>query len=57
MKTSEASGDGQKALKELVARYKVTDEVIRSTMEKLVNTSIKKGQDPDDYFMQKIRSF
>ena len=57
MKTSEASGDGQKALKELVARYKVTDEVIRSTMEKLVNTSIKKGQDPDDYFMQKTRSF
>ena len=48
------SGDGLKALQELVSMYnKVTGEVIRTTMEKLVNTSMKQGQDPDDYFMEK----
>ena len=52
---SGTNGDGQKTLEELVAKYnKVTDEVIRGTMEKkLVDTSIKQGQDPDDYFVEK----
>ena len=47
---SGTSGDGLKALQELVGKYnKVTDEVIRATMEKLVNTSMNQGQDPDDH--------
>ena len=51
---SATSGDGLKALQKLVGKYnKVTDEVIRATMEKLANTSMKQGQDPDDYFMEK----
>ena len=47
------SGNGQQALFELVSKYKVTDEVIRSTIDILVNTPIKEGEDPDDYFMEK----
>ena len=40
--TTDTSGDGLKAVQELVGKYnKITDEVIRATMEKLVNTSIK----------------
>ena len=32
---------------------KVTDEFIHATMEKLVNTSMKQDQDPEDYFIEK----
>ena len=47
-------GNGQQALHELVNKYKkVTDEVIRSTMDQLVNTTMKQGEDPDGYFMEK----
>ena len=50
----EISGDGQAASKELYNTYdKVTDEVIRATMEELVNTPMEPGQNPDDYFNQK----
>ena len=50
----EISGDGQAAFKELCNTYdKVTDEVIRATMEELVNTPMEPGQNPDDYFNQK----
>ena len=50
----EISGGGQAAFKELCNTYdKVTDEVIRATMEELVNTPIEPGQNPDDYFNQK----
>ena len=48
------TGDGQKALQELVSKYsKVTDEVIRAKMDKLVNTNMEQGEDPDSYFMEK----
>lgn len=48
------SGDGQKALQDLVGKYnKVTDEVIRAKMETLVNTPMTDQQDPDDFFMEK----
>ena len=52
MKTPQVQeGDGQMALQELVGNYnKVTDDVIRSTMDKLVNSPMKRGQDPDDSF-------
>ena len=51
---SGTSGDEVKTLQELVAKYnKVTDEAILATVEKLVNTSIKQGQDPNDYLMEK----
>ena len=47
----EISGDGQAAFKELCNTYdKVTDEVIRATMEELVKTPMEPGQNPDDYF-------
>ena len=50
----EISGDGQAAFKELCNTYdKVTDEVIRATMEELMNTPMGPGQNPDDYFNQK----
>ena len=50
----EITGDGQAAFKELCNTYdKVTDEVIRATMEELVNTPMEPGQNPDDYFNQK----
>ena len=52
--TAGTSGNGQRALLEIVSKYKkVTDEVILSTMDKLVNTMMKPGQDPDDDFMEK----
>ena len=45
---------GQMALEDLVEKHnKVTNEVARATMEKLVNTSMKQGQDPDEFFMEK----
>ena len=48
------TGDGQKALRELVSKYnKVTDEVIRAKMDKLVNTNMEQGEDPDSYFIEK----
>ena len=48
------TGDGQKALQELVLKYnKVTDEVIQAKMDKLVNTNKEQGEDPDSYFMEK----
>ena len=48
------SGDGQAAFKELCGNYdKVTDEVIRATMEELVNTPMEPGQNPDTYFNKK----
>lgn len=51
---TEISGDGQAAFKELCNNYnRVTDEVIRATMEELVNTQMEPGQNPDDYFNQK----
>ena len=51
---SEISGDGQAAFKELCGNYdKVTDEVIRATMDELVNTPMEHGQNPDDYFNKK----
>ena len=50
----EISGDGQATFKELCNTYdKVTDEVIRATMEELVDTPMEPGQNPDDYFNQK----
>ena len=52
--TGTTSGNGQQALLELVSKYKkVTDEVIRSTTDKPVNTTMKQGEDPDDYFKEK----
>ena len=51
---SEISGDGQAAFKELCGNYdKVIDEVIRASMEELVNTPMEPGQNPDDYFNKK----
>ena len=48
---SEISDDGQTVFKELCGNNdKVTDEVIRATMEELVNTPMEPGQNPDDYF-------
>ena len=48
------SGNAHLALESLVKKYNnVTDEVVRATMEKLVNTSMKQGQNPDDFFMEK----
>ena len=41
---SEISGDGQAAFKKLCGNYdKVTDEVIRATMEELVDTPMEPG--------------
>ena len=51
---SEISGDGQAASKELCGNYdKVADEVIRATMEELVNTPMEPGQNTDDHFNKK----
>ncbi|CAB1116962.1 unnamed protein product [Ectocarpus sp. CCAP 1310/34] len=51
---SKISGDGQAAFQELNLNYnKVTDEVIRATMEELINTPMEPRQNPDDYFNQK----
>lgn len=52
--TTGSRGDRQSVLQELAEKYNnVTDEVIRVTMEKLVNTDMKNGQDTDYYFMKK----
>ena len=52
--TTGTSGDGQQALLELVNKCKkVTDEVILSTMDKLVSTTMKLRKNPGDYFMEK----
>ena len=41
------SGNGQQAPQELVQKYnKVTDEVVRAAMAKLVNTATTHNQDP-----------
>ena len=51
---SEISRDGQAAFKELCGNYdEVTDEVIRATMEELVNTPMEPGQNPDDLLKKK----
>ena len=48
------SGSGQQALIELINKYKnVTHTVTRSIMDKLVNTTMKQGENPDGYFMEK----
>lgn len=53
---NEISGDGHSAFEELCESYnKVTDEVIRATMEQLQNTQMNPGENPDDYFDQKHR--
>ena len=45
---SEISDDGQAAFKELCRNYdKVADEVIRATMEELVNTPMEPGKKTD----------
>ena len=47
------TGDEQNTLQELVSKYnKVTDEVIRAKMDKLVNSNMGQGEDPDSYFME-----
>ena len=47
------TGDGLKALQELVSKHnKVTNEVIRAKLDKLVNTNMKQGEDPNSYFMK-----
>ena len=51
---SKISGDGQAAFKELCGNYdKVTDEVIRATIEELVSSPMEPGQNPDDHFNKK----
>lgn len=51
---SEISGNGQAAFEELRSNYdKVTDQVLRATMEELVNTTMEPMQNPDDYFNKK----
>ena len=48
------TGDGQNALQELVSKYnKVSNEVIRAKMDKLVNSTMKQGEDPDSSCMEK----
>ena len=48
--TAGTSGNGQPTLLELVGKCnKVTDEVIRSTMNKLVDSTMKQGQDRDNF--------
>ena len=51
------TGDGQKAIQELVAKYNnVTDEVIQVKMYKLVNSNMKQGEDPDCHCMENTLS-
>ena len=46
-------GNGQKAWQELESKFlKVTDDIIRAKLAELAATSMKPGQDPDDYFME-----
>ena len=48
------TGDGQKALQELVSKYnKVPDEVILATIDKLDDTNMEQGEVPDFYFTEK----
>ena len=48
------TGDGHKAIQKHVSKYnKVTDEVIRAKMDKLVNTNMEQGEDPDSHFMER----
>ena len=49
------SGDGQAAFEELCNTYnRVTDEVIRAKMEQMDTTAMNPGENPDDYFNNKI---
>ena len=49
------SGDGQAAFQELCDNYdRVTDEVIRAKMDEMENNPMNPGENPDDYFNQKI---
>ena len=48
------TGDIQQALQDLFLKYnKVTVEVIRAQMGKLLNSNMEQGEDPDCYFMEK----
>ena len=48
------TGDGQNTLQERASKYnKVTGALIRAKMDKLVNSNIKQGEDPDSHFMEK----
>ena len=52
--TTGASGNGRQALLDLVGKYnKVTDDLIRSTMDKLVDSTMQLGQDPHEFFVEK----
>ena len=47
------TGDSGKVLQELLSKYnKVIDEVIRAKMDKLVNSNMEQGEDPDSHFME-----
>ena len=49
-------GNGQAALRELESKYlKITNETIRATQEALAATSMKEGQDPDEYINEATR--
>lgn len=48
------SGNGQKAVQEFRDSYnKVMDEVVRTTMQRLVNSSMEPDQDTDHYYFMK----
>lgn len=59
LKHKDENGTGGKGKKgsagaTVVAKYnKVKGEVVHATMERLVSTSVKLDQDPDDPFMEK----
>ena len=56
MKTPQVQGGmGRGPYKSWLGRQQVHNEVVRATMEKLVNTYMKQGQDPDDYLMEETR--
>lgn len=49
-------GNGQAALRELESKFlKITNETIRATQEALAATSMKEGQDPDEYINEATR--
>lgn len=49
------SENKQKGLQKMATKYKkVTDEIIRGSMERLGNTSMEPDQDPDDNFTEKL---
>ncbi|CAN0373449.1 unnamed protein product, partial [Scytosiphon promiscuus] len=53
--TTGTSGDGRRAWEELQEKYlKVTDETIRAKTAELAATTMKSGQDPDDYFTEAV---